>query len=122
MNQRSRSCQDVDAVRNPQSVDWGAYFARIKEQCPWSYAAWQKGLIDVVHWEGDVLPLQPFSARVYLVDASNEEVERLSESLDHGEYEWLFSYPDYGEFATPVTVLIQQDRATLANLRSKAQT
>jgi hypothetical protein len=122
MNQRSASCLDVDVVRNPPSVDWGEYFARIKTQCPWSYAAWQKGLIDVVQWEGDVLPLHPFSARVYLVDASDTEVELLADALDHGEYEWLFSYPGYGDFATPVTVLIQQDRATLARLRTKAET
>lgn len=104
---------------NPPSVNWAGYFARIQTQCPWSFAAWQKGLIDVAQWEGDVLPLHPFSARVYLVDVSDKEVEELAQALDHGEYEWLFSHPGYGEFATPVSVLIQQDRATLTHLRSK---
>jgi hypothetical protein len=44
---------------------------------------------------------------------------RKAQELDHGEYEWLFSYPGYGEFATPVGVLIQQDRKVLNDLRTK---
>jgi hypothetical protein len=43
----------------------------------------------------------------------------MSEELDEGEYEWLFSYPSYGEHATPEMVLIQQSRATLTTLRKK---
>ena len=60
-----------------------------------------------------------YQARMYLVDLSDEELEKKAEELDHGEYEWLFSYPGYGEFATPVSVLIQQDRKVLNDLRTK---
>ena len=103
---------------NHPSVDWAEYFSHIKTQCPWSYSAWRNKLIDVTQWGGSPLPLHSFSARVYLVQMTNAELESLAESLDEGEYEWLFSYPGYGEFATPVPVLIQQDRKTLTELRS----
>jgi hypothetical protein len=56
---------------------------------------------------------------MYTVDTSKEIVEKMSEELDEGEYEWLFSYPSYGIYATPETVLIQQSRATLTRLREK---
>ena len=56
---------------------------------------------------------------MYTVDTSNQIVEKMAEELDEGEYEWLFSYPGYGEYATPETVLIQQDRSVLTKLRGK---
>lgn len=105
-------------VRNHQRSKWSEYFASIKNQCPWSYSAWLHGQIDIVDWENSVLALGDYQARVYIVYAENSVVERMAEELDEGEYEWLFSYPGYGEFATPVSVLIQQDRKTLAKLRS----
>jgi hypothetical protein len=45
----------------------------------------------------------------------------LAKALDHGEDEWLFSYPKYGEYATPVKVLIQQNRARLSQLRTQLE-
>ena len=116
---RSTSCLDADVVRNPLRSEWTEYFARIKTQCPWSYPAWLRGQIDVVQWTGEIIPLGDYQARMYLVDLSDEELEKKAEELDHGEYEWLFSYPGYGEFATPVSVLIQQDRKVLNDLRTK---
>ena len=110
---------DVDVVKNHQRSDWGEYFAAIKKECPWSYAAWLRGQIDIVEWTGEVKPLGDMQARVYTVSASDEEVEALAKKLDHGECEWLFSYPGYGPFATPQAVLIQQDRRVLADLRGK---
>ena len=112
-------CQDVDVERNRPRSDWDAYFCSIREQCPWSYSAWLRGQIDIVAWEGKVLPLDGYQARMYTVDTSKEIVEKMSEELDEGEYEWLFSYPSYGIYATPETVLIQQSRATLTRLREK---
>jgi len=73
-----------------------------------------------VAWQGQVLPLGGYQARMYTVDTSNQIVEKMAEELDEGEYEWLFSYPGYGEYATPETVLIQQSRAMLTRLREKA--
>jgi hypothetical protein len=56
---------------------------------------------------------------MYIVNAPNETVEALAASWDQGEDEWLFSYPGYGDYATPVKVLIQQNRAQLNQLRSQ---
>lgn len=109
----------MEEARSHQSVNWYDYFKSIRTQCPWSYAAYLKGLIDIKEYQGQVFPLGDYSARMYIVQASNETVEALAQALDHGEDEWLFSYPGYGEFATPVSVIIQQNRAKLAELRNK---
>lgn len=98
-------------------TDWGEYFASIKQQCPWSYVAWKQGQIDITEWDSNIIPLNDMQARVYL--AQDVDVETLAKELDVGEYEWLFSYPGYGQFATPEKVLIQQLRSTLTELRSK---
>lgn len=106
-------------VKSHQSVNWYDYFKSIRTECPWSYQAYLRGQIEIVAWEGRVEPLGTWLARMYVIEASDQEVEALAESLDHGEDEWLYSYPGYGEYATPVSVLIQQNRATLASLRQK---
>ena len=110
-------------VENPQSVDWNSYYFSIRAQCPWSWLAWSRGLIDHCHWQGQALPLDHYEARVYQVIAPNsvitELVQQLSLQLDQGECTWLFSYPGYGEYATPVPVLIQQHRHRLDQLRSQ---
>jgi hypothetical protein len=109
----------VEKARNHQSVDWLEYFKSIRLECPWSYSAYQKGLIDIVDYEGVRLPLGDYSARMYVVNAPNATVEALAASWDQGEDEWLFSYPGYGDYATPVSVLIQQNRAQLNQLRAQ---
>ena len=55
------------------------------------------------------------------MDYPNNIVEAMATELDtqDTECEWLFSYPGYGDYATPVSVLIQQDRSTLTKLRSQ---
>lgn len=102
-------------------VDWLKYFRSISKQCPWSYKAYKHGLIDIVQYTGEHLPLGNFNARVYVVNSPDETVECLADSHDRidDECEWLFSYPGYGEYATPVPVLIQQHRGTLESLRAK---
>jgi hypothetical protein len=70
-------------------------------------------------WNGCPEPLGNYRARVYVVNATGATVEKMAQDLDEGDCEWLFSYPEYGQFATPVPVLIQQDRATLTSLREK---
>lgn len=102
-----------------QSVNWGEYFRSIRHECPWSHAAYQQGLIDIVYYDGLIWELGHYHARVYIVNAPNLSVEALAKSLDYGQDEWLFSYPEYGKFATPVPILIQQDRAKLRRLREK---
>ncbi len=107
--------QDANQERNK----WADYFYKIREQCPWSLAAWNKGEIDIVAWTGEVLPLAGYQARVYIVQGTDDEVKALAKELDYGECEWLYSFPGYGPFATPDKVLIQQDRAELTRLRNK---
>ncbi len=107
----------MEKVNHP-SVDWSRYFKSIRTECPWSYAAYTQGLIDIVAWSGEPLPLGTFQARVYVCN-DKDAVEALSSALDHGESEWLFSYPGYGPWATPVPVLIQQNRHELAQLRKQ---
>ena len=109
----------MDVALSHQKSNWGEYFASIKKECPWSYAAWLKGQIDIAEWTGEIKPLGEMQARVYTVTVSNDEVEKMAQELDHGEYEWLFSYPGYGPFGTPEPVLIQQDRSVLTELRGK---
>lgn len=100
-------------------VDWHKYFQGIARQCPWSYKAYQNDLIDIVEYQGQTWPLGHYHARVYIVNASDQQLESMADEFDQGADAWLFSYPGYGEYATPVKVLIQQDRKTLEDLRSK---
>ena len=111
----------VEKARSHQSVDWSAYFESIQRECPWSLAAWRKGGIDIVDYEGVKIPLGDYSARMYVISAPDATVVAIAQSMDYDdqECEWLYSYPGYGEFATPVKVLIQQNRSTLTNLRTQ---
>lgn len=109
-----------EKVRNHQSVDWLAYFKSIRSECPWSYAAYNKGLIDIVEYQGVQLPLGDFSARMYVLNVPNTIVESIAQGFDYAdtECEWLYSYPGYGDYATPVKVLIQQNRQQLNDIRA----
>jgi len=111
----------VEKARSHQSVNWLEYFESIQQECPWSLAAWRKGLIDIVEYQGQRIPLGLYSARMYVLSAPDSTVTAIAQGLDYDdqECEWLWSYPGYGEFATPVSVLIQQNRKTLEQLRSK---
>lgn len=109
----------MEKAASHQSVNWYSYFKSIRTECPWSYSAYLNGQIQISPWQGEILPLGTNLARVYTVSESDQAVEALAKSLDHGEDEWLFSYPGYGEFASPVPILIQQNRALLAELRKK---
>ena len=111
----------MEEARSRQSVDWLSYFKSIRSECPWSYAAWLKGQIDIQQWHQhiEIKPLGEFQARMYTVDYPNAVVEAMAEELDSKDtvHEWLFSYPGYGDYATPVAVLIQQNRQQLNDLR-----
>ena len=116
---------DEAKVRSHQSVDWLAYYRSIAHECPWSLKAFRGGLIDLQVWnEQDQIPaLAHFHARVWLLDYPNNVIEARAELLDKEdtECEWLFSYPGYGRYATPVPVLIQQNRRQLNQIRDSRQ-
>ena len=113
----------MEKARSHQSVDWLVYFESIQRECPWSLAAYRKDLIDIVDWlPGEpIAELGAYSARMYVVDYPDSVVEAMALELDTDnlECEWLFSYPGYGNFATPVKVLIQQNRKELTKLRTQ---
>ncbi len=113
----------MEKAKSHQSVEWYSYFKSIRSECPWSYHAYLNGLIHIENWSDcDRLePLGKYQAKMYIVDLPDNVVEAMAQELncDDQECEWLFSYPGYGEFATPVKVLIQQDRSRLNELRSK---
>ena len=101
-------------------VDWDLYFYKIRQWCPWSYAAWQRKEIEIQNWQGKVIDLGHLQARVYLVKSLNHRrLKKLCKQLDYGEYEWLWSHPGYGANSTPVFCLIQQDRKQLNSIRAK---
>lgn len=104
-----------------EDVDWKAYFESIQTQCPWSIQAYLKGQLHIQQYQGLTQPLGQFTARILVVDLEPSELEALCEQLDQDdtECEWLFSYPGYGPWATPVSVLIQQSRSQLEALRSR---
>ncbi len=110
-------------AKSHQSVNWLNYFESIQQECPWSLRAYKSGAIDIQHWsDTDTLePLGEYQARMYIVDYPDSIVEAMAIELDCDDQacEWLFSYPGYGEFATPVKVLIQQNRQQLTNLRTQ---
>lgn len=109
----------VAVVVKAADVNWNLYFNNIKAECPWSWVAWRRNLIDIVKWQNTIIDLGPFEARVYVVKNINpRKLKKLCKKLDNGRYEWLWSYPDYGNFATPVYCLIQQDRSKLEKIRN----
>jgi hypothetical protein len=111
----------VEKAKSHQSVNWLEYFESIQKECPWSYAAYLKGKIDIQTYEGVRLPLGDYSARMYIVNAPDATVSAIADGLDYEdkEYEWLYSYPGYGDYATPVSVIIQQWRAELNAIRNR---
>jgi hypothetical protein len=114
------SCQEEEKAESHQSVNWTEYFNNIKSQCPWGYRAWRQGLIDIVEYSGVILPLNLYQARINYLTTSNSIVTAIAEALDltDPECEWLWSYPGYGPWATPLSCLIQQNRQQLAQIRS----
>lgn len=82
--------------------------------------AWTKGKIDIAQWSGKVLDLGDYRARVYVVKNINKRrLKKIAKLLDQGSCEWLWSYPGCGSFATPVPVLIQQNRQELNDIRKR---
>ncbi len=110
----------ADVVNQNQDphANWAEYFYKIRQYCPWGYAAWQKDLIDIVQTK-EILPLGKYKARVYIFDLNKRKLKKLCKSRDEGEYEWLWSVPGYGINGTPKPCLIQQSRLELTEIRSK---
>lgn len=103
-------------------VNWCEYFQQIQGVCPWSYSAWKRDAIDIVKWQGVILPLDALDARVYVhTSASPRLLNKWADKLNtwHPEYEFLWSHPRHAGDSTPVGCIIQQDRNQLENIRTK---
>lgn len=102
-----------------EKVDWAEYFDRIRKVCPWSKAAWNKGEIKITKWSGNILDMENNQAIVYVVkNANKRQLKKLCKRLDKNpKYDWLWSEPKYGNYASPLPVLIQQDSRKLFDAR-----
>ena len=100
-------------------TDWAKYFEHIKPVCPWSGAAWKKGEIKVQNWTGEKQALGNNQAIIYICEGYNRRrLKKLCKKLDVDlDCEWLWSEPTHGEYASPIPILIQQDRRKLFDLR-----
>lgn len=100
-------------------VDWAEYFQSIRRVCPWSFSAWQQGLIKIEKWRNRVIDLEPYAARVYVVEKLNpRRLKKLCQRLDQDpDCEWLWSHPRYSGNSAPVPILIQQSRKELNAIR-----
>jgi hypothetical protein len=112
--------EKVKAAAVSAEVDWLSYFESIQQECPWSLKAWKQGKICIAKWKGTALPLDAYSARMYLMELNPRRLKKLCKKLDieDKDCEWLWSHPSYGNNSTPVPVLIQQNRKQLNDIRS----
>ena len=110
--------EKVKAVAE-EKVDWPAYFNHIKSVCPWAYAAFKKQEIKITQWSGNVEELDNYQAIVYIVPSTNRRrLKKLAKKLNTIiKYEFLWSEPTNGNYASPVHIIIQQDRRKLFDAR-----
>lgn len=112
------------AVASLRKFNWDGYFDHIKDVCPWSRKPWKNGLIEIKVWDGTIEPLDSLEARVFICDRNRRRLKKLCDKLNQSyeNQEWLWSEPGYGDYATPVPCLIQQDRAKLEGIRKRLWT
>jgi len=100
-------------------VDWAAYFTHIRSRCPWAYASYNRGTLQIVEWQGYPLPLRPDVEAVVYVMPKKRIAKKLAKRYLSDTEEWFYSYPHYGPFATPVPTMIQQCRKRIDAIREK---
>lgn len=103
-------------------VDWHTYFEKIKKVCPWSYSAWLKGEIDITTWQGNIIDLGSYKARLYTTKTHKpRQLKKMTDrfNVEREHEEWLYSHPNFGINSTAIGVFIQQDRKGLEEARNK---
>jgi len=102
--------------------EWQDYFYSIRKVCPWAYADWCAGSVQIVETYKPIA-LGDYTARVYVVDIHSHDLRAYSEYLnDTRDDEWFYSDPNQGEYSAPVSILIQQDPHRLNKIRQKTGT
>ena len=119
-----------------KEVNWLKYYESIRDVCPWSYRSYVMGGIITIPYN-DVTFItfsQTFEGckdrhgvrtDCFVYTCESKPVRWLESMVDemnetYPTQEWLYSSPDDDSGnATPIPVLIQQNRATLTNLRDK---
>jgi hypothetical protein len=110
--------------RVEDAVDWADYFDSIRNVCPWSAPAYQKGKIQIKIWKGKPEELEENLAVVYVHKyASARLLKKIMIRMNSARpaEEWLYSHPKFKGHSTEVPVLIQQDLAHLSRARQKGE-
>ena len=107
-----------------KSVDWKTYFEKISDVCPWSLEAYNNDEIQFFEDDLAIRGLGNSKANIYIFTEgySDDDLYEITEELNnmYAGYEFLWSHPEYtkgGNRATPIPVIIQQDKAQLEYLR-----
>tara|TARA_R100000278_G_scaffold119971_1_gene101923 strand:+ start:2476 stop:2850 length:375 start_codon:yes stop_codon:yes gene_type:complete len=115
--------------RRSQEVNWLSYFDSIKGVCPHSLDSFQRDRIKLVpffhlfkhnNW---FEYSTTFDAILFIGDnkVSLGLLKNLVDYLEHlyPDNEFFYSYPDEGEYSTPVPVLIMQSKEILNQARKE---
>ena len=106
-------------------TEWCDYFRSIRRVCPWAYADWCAGSIQILETYKPI-PLGDYTARVYVVDIHSHDLRAYSEYLnDTRDDEWFYSDPNQGEYSDPITTpshICDIENACLGDLIPKPTT
>ena len=111
---------------------WLRYFKQIKNVCPWSYKSFIAGTTNIVPFNLELLienesnwNEQPWEVIIYLMgdDYTLDDMDSITEHRNkvQNTCEYLWSHPSFskgGNNQAPNRIIIQQDRASLMELRN----
>lgn len=129
----------VNEKVDQKEVNWLEYYTKIRKVCPWSYKSYTMGSIITIPY--NEVTFNTFATAfsvckseagvqtdcfVYVCEGKSPQwleakVEHLQSVDKYSDSEWLYSTPDDDDEgnATPVPVIIQQQKAQLETLRQK---
>ena len=126
-----RKRKSVERKEEVAEDSWLTYFHSIKDVCPWSYNSYKKGRINITEFTKTKVinseqnwNIDKYDAVIYLTNMSVDELENFVEKRNRKQKvcEYLWSHPEYtkgGNRQTKQSIIIQQDRAFLNELREK---
>ena len=111
-----------------REMDWGNYYTKIADRCPWSHYAWTHGKTlhigfrsyeKIVENEQIIAPVKLWSI-VYLNPRGTvDQLDTWCEEHTNSHIKYFFSHPEHSPTggATPVPVIIQQRQDILEMAR-----